>query len=97
MGFDASAAATSLASVRRALGQDDSLPVADGQARDIEEGDDDEADMEDLAARKDDFYADALEDARVRLVHWTWAIWRCHARRTSRRSPPRRGPPSPSG
>ncbi|MBB5109997.1 hypothetical protein FHS40_009127 [Streptomyces spectabilis] len=31
-------------------------------ALDIEEGDDDEADVEDLDAGEDDFYADALED-----------------------------------
>ncbi|MGW2225910.1 transposase [Streptomyces formicae] len=55
-------AVTSLASVRRALGQDDALPVTEVPALDVEEGDDDAADMEDLTAGEDDFYADALED-----------------------------------
>ncbi|MYX14979.1 DDE-type integrase/transposase/recombinase [Streptomyces sp. SID8374] len=53
----------SLPSVRKALGQAEAL---EGQVEEllpesVEMGDDDEADLEDLAA-EDDFYADALED-----------------------------------
>ncbi|WP_405985496.1 helix-turn-helix domain-containing protein [Streptomyces sp. NBC_00872] len=53
----------SLPSVRRALGQAEVLekPAGEPLPESVEMGDDDEADLEDLAA-EDDFYADALED-----------------------------------
>lgn len=53
----------SLPSVRKALGQAEvpEEPVEEPLPESVEMGDDDEADLEDLAA-KDDFYADALED-----------------------------------
>lgn len=53
----------SLPSVRKALGQAEDLKEAAEEplAESAEVGDDDEADLEDLAA-EDDFYADALED-----------------------------------
>ncbi|WP_406495738.1 transposase [Streptomyces sp. NBC_00846] len=53
----------SLPSVRKALGQakDPEVPAEGPLAEGVEMGDDDEADLEDLAA-EDDFYADALED-----------------------------------
>ncbi|MEV0774636.1 helix-turn-helix domain-containing protein [Streptomyces sp. NPDC050433] len=53
----------SLPSVRKALGQAEDLeePAEEPLAEIAEMGDDDEADLEDLAA-EEDFYADALED-----------------------------------
>ncbi|MGW0825471.1 helix-turn-helix domain-containing protein [Streptomyces sp. NPDC002845] len=54
-------AVVSLPLVRRALGQDDGLAETDLQESVAETGDDDEADLDDLA-QESDFYADALED-----------------------------------
>ncbi|MER5990193.1 helix-turn-helix domain-containing protein [Streptomyces viridosporus] len=51
----------SLPSVRKALGQDEQTPELREPDVVTETGDDDEADLEDLAG-EDDFYADALED-----------------------------------
>ncbi|MEQ4195560.1 helix-turn-helix domain-containing protein [Streptomyces sp. YIM 103828] len=53
----------SLPSVRKALGQAEVAeePVEEPRSESVEMGDDDDADLEDLAA-EDDFYADALED-----------------------------------
>ncbi|MFI9546778.1 helix-turn-helix domain-containing protein [Streptomyces sp. NPDC052016] len=53
----------SLPSVRKALGEEMASPRGEPEAAEAAEtGDDDEADLEDLAD-EDDFYADALEDA----------------------------------
>ncbi|MEV5981424.1 hypothetical protein [Streptomyces sp. NPDC052114] len=54
-------AGASLASVRRALGQTETPATAEARAPVTEAGDDDEADLEELAA-EEGFYADALED-----------------------------------
>ncbi|WP_432110953.1 helix-turn-helix domain-containing protein [Streptomyces sp. YPW6] len=51
----------SLPSVRKALGQGEEPPAPEEAEAVVETGDDDEADLEDLAG-EDDFYADALED-----------------------------------
>ncbi|MFJ8310192.1 MULTISPECIES: helix-turn-helix domain-containing protein [unclassified Streptomyces] len=51
----------SLPSVRKALGQDDEPVECEAPEPVVEMGDDDEADLEDLA-EENDFYADALED-----------------------------------
>ncbi|MEU9452887.1 helix-turn-helix domain-containing protein [Streptomyces sp. NPDC048277] len=51
----------SLPSVRKALGQDEETPEPQEPDLVTETGDDDEADLEDLA-EENDFYADALED-----------------------------------
>ena len=51
----------SLPSVRKALGQDEETPKPEEPDAVVETGDDDEADVEDLA-EENDFYADALED-----------------------------------
>ncbi|MDQ1046988.1 hypothetical protein [Streptomyces sp. V4I2] len=54
-------AVVSLLSVRKSLGQDDGPAEAEAREPVTETGDDDEADLEDLA-QESDFYADALED-----------------------------------
>lgn len=54
-------AVVSLPSVREALGHDDGPSEAEAREPVAETGDDDEADLEDLA-QESDFYADALED-----------------------------------
>lgn len=51
----------SLPSVRKAIGQDEETPEPQEPDLVTETGDDDEADLEDLA-EENDFYADALED-----------------------------------